>query len=300
MSNILTILGSQVFGWVDHRISGLNDRQILVGQLGPLIAFLVFFAVLPVAFVFIWSFWGYEGGEFVLLFSIDNYVRAIGRLGTVLFSTRIALITVVLSVGVGYPVAYFVYRFVSEKNRLPILLLLVFPFILNRLVKIFALTTLLSTRGPVNQILFFMEPLNLVHRELAVYIGMVNDTVPIAIVLIYISLERIDKDLLSASYDLGASGIHTFRKITLPLSAPGIVAAAILIFVITLGDEAIPEIMGGVGTYTIGIMMLSIFDAGQIPLAGAVSVFTLIIIGALLYLGQRFANIMALFEEIES
>jgi spermidine/putrescine transport system permease protein len=129
---------------------------------------------------------------------------------------------------------------------------------------------------------------------------MVNGALPIAITLSYISLERINTDLLEASYDLGASGIYTFRKITLPLSAPGVVAAAILIFVITLADEAIPQIMGGMGTYTVGMMMVSVFNSQQIPLAGAISVIILLIVGIILAVGQQFTAVKSLFEEIET
>lgn len=290
---------SRLFGWVDERLARLSDRQILIAQLAPIMTILFLFAVLPLVFIFLWSFWEYEGGEFVITFSVDNYLLALNRLGTILSSTKIALVVIVLSITLGYPVAYFIYRFVSEKNRLPILLILVIPFIVNRLLKIFSLVDFMATRGPLNQLLFFAEPLRfLVHTEISTYIGMVNDTLPLAIVLIYISLERIDPDLLAASYDLGGSGLYTFRKITLPLSAPGVIAASILIFVVAIGDVAIPELMGGVNTYTVGMMMSAVFDAQQIPLAGSVSVITLLMIGILLYIGQRYANIMALFEEI--
>lgn len=301
LKTLITTLYADGLVWVDRRISGLTDRQVLLLQLGPAVSILLLFALIPVALVFLWSFWTYEAGEFVITITLDNFRIALARYGTVWTSTRIALITVFLAVCLGYPVAYFVWRFVNEENRIPILLLLVIPFIINRLIKIFAMTNLLAARGPINTLLFFMEPVRfLIHTELAVYIGMLSDTLPIAIVLIYISLERINTDLLSASYDLGGSHLYTFRRVTVPLSAPGVVAASILIFVIAIGDEAIPEIMGGAGIYTIGMMMLRVFDALQIPLAGAISVLTLITIGVLLYLGQRFANIMALFEEIES
>lgn len=297
---LITNLSARLFAPVDEQVAQLNDRQILGMQFAPLMAILFLFAVLPVAFILLWSFWSYEGGEFVMTFTLSHYEAAFSRLNTILTTTRISLVAIVLTISAGYPVAYFVYRFVSEENRLPILLVLVVPFIVNRLLRIFSLVDLMSTRGPLNTLLFFMEPIQfLVHTEISLYIGLLNDTLPIAIVLIYLSLERIDESLLNASYDLGGSGLYTFRKVTLPLSAPGVVAASILIFVITIGAGSMPEIMAGMNTYTIGVMMLSIFDAQQIPLAGAVSVITLGVIGILLLLGQRYANIMALFEEIE-
>lgn len=299
LNTLIANANSRVFGTVDERLAELSDHQTLALQLAPLFVVLVGFAFLPVVAVVVWSFMGYEGGRFVMILSLDSYTRALKRIGTVVTSARIALVSVVLTVSVGYPVAYFIYRFVEERNRTPVLLILVIPFVVNRLLKIFALVDILSTRGPLNALLFFTSPLDfLIFSEISVYIGVLNDTLPVAIVLIYLSLERIDTKLLEASYDLGGSSLHTFRKVTLPLSAPGVVAASILIFVIAIGDASIPELMAGMGVYTLGIEIASIFNAQQIPLAGAISVITLVVVGGLLYLGQRYANIMALFEEV--
>jgi spermidine/putrescine transport system permease protein len=301
LSTLLTTVTARLFDPIDERIARMSDRQIMAAQLAPLVGLLFVFAVLPVLFVLLWSFWGFEGGDFVITFAPENYEAAFGRIGTIVESARIGLIAIVLTICAGYPAAYFIYRFVSERNRLPILLILVIPFIVNRLLRIFSLVDILSSNGPFNTLLFFIEPIEfLVHTEISLYIGLLNDTLPIAIILIYLSLERIDEDLLQASYDLGGSGLYTFRKVTLPLSAPGVVAASILIFVIAIGASSIGEIMGGVNVYMVGVMMLSIFDAQLIPLAGAVSVILLSVVGILLYLGHRYANIMALFEEIES
>lgn len=287
---------------IRREFSRRTDRELLYGQSVLPVLFLLFFAVLPVLFIVVTSFLRYSNElGYILTFTLENYqnILSTGRINVVLFTIRIGIITALLAVIIAYPISYFVYRFISERNKMVVLLILVLPFIVNRVIRIQVLTFALSTNGLINHLLFFLPPLELLHRELALYIGFLSDTIPISIILIWISLERIDTSLLRANADLGGSRLFALRKIILPLGAPGVVASIILIFSIVVGGVVVPQLLGGPDIQTTGQMLASTFNASRFSLASAISVFSILTIGFLLAGGQRIGNIMTLFEEFD-
>jgi len=283
-------------------INRRTDRELLYGQSILPILFLLLFGVLPVIFIVMTSFMRYSNElGYIVTVTLENYqsIFESGRINVVFFTIRVGLVTAVLAVAIAYPISYFVYRYVSEKNKIIILLILVLPFIVNRVIRIQVLTFALSNNGLVNQMLFFLPPLDLLHRELALYLGFLSDTIPISIILIWISFERIDKSLLRANADLGGSRLFALRKIIFPLGAPGVVASVILIFSVVIGGVVVPQLFGGPDIQTTGQMLASTFNASRFPLASAISVFTILAIAALLLVGQRVGRIMTLFEEFD-
>lgn len=283
----------------------LSDRELIAGQFLPPALFILISTGLPVFLLFLWSFWSYDtqAGQFVTEFTLANYSAFFdeARYTAIIRTLRIAVVVVVLTNVVAYPAAYTVYRFVNENNQLPVLMILVIPFIINRMLRIWSLTWLLSNRGGINQLLPFEDPIQWwLYTDSSVYMGLVIDTLPIAIMLIWLSLGRVDKTLLNASYDLGASPLQTFRKVTLPLTKTGLAASSILIFIFVMGSTSIPSFMGGPSMQTTGSMISSLFSVLQLPLAGVVATITVIVIMTILVVGEYFFDILTLFEEVES
>jgi ABC-type spermidine/putrescine transport system permease subunit I len=265
------------------------------------VTFLVAFAVIPIAFIFVWSFWRYEAGNFIPAFTTEHYEGIVngGRIDPIVFTLRTAVIVIVLDLALAFPVSYYIYRYVSENRKVAFVILLVIPFAINRLLRLQALSFLLSRNSVINQLVFFVDPVSLGNSELGMIIGFLNDTLPIGIAAIWLSLERIDESLLHASYDMGASRFDTFRWVILPLSSPGVAATSILVFVLVMGSAQIPDQLGGSGVQTVGQMLFSTFNALQFPLAGAISLVVLAMIGVLILIADRYANLMALFQELE-
>jgi len=267
--------------------------------------FVFLFIVLPVLLMVLWSFWTYDtgAGRFVMEFTLQNYISFVseGRYPAVVRTLQNALVTVFFTNILAYPAAYAIYRFIDEDRQLPVLMILVIPFIINRLLRIWALTFLLSNGGAINQFLFFMEPISVwLYTSWSVYLGLILNSLPIAIMLIWLSLGRINEDFLQASYDLGASPFYTFRRVTLPLSKTGLAASSMLIFVFVMGTTAIPSFMGGPASQTTGSMISSLFRVLRLDLAGATAIITLVIIFLVLTIGQYFGDVLTVFEEIES
>lgn len=276
-------------------------RRAKTLQLLPAVLFVTVFALVPVAFVFVWSFWEYQDGTFVQVFTLDHYVAVYREhLDTIASTFRITLTSIAINVVVAYPVAYFIYRFLDEDRQLAFLLLLLIPAIVARPIRIYLWSLFVTRNGPLNQLLFFAEPIGVfLYNEFALYVGLLGDLLPIGITLIWISLRRIDEALLSASYDLGASPAQTFRRVTLPMSAPGIAAASIIMSVLSIGVVTIPQMLGGPNVQSVGQLLLTLYQGFQFPLAGAISITLLGLVGALLLVVQRLTDVMTLFEEIE-
>jgi spermidine/putrescine transport system permease protein len=174
------------------------------------------------------------------------------------------------------------------------------PAIVARPIRIYLWSLFVTRNGPLNQLLFFLDPIGVfLYNEFAMYVGLLGDLLPIGITLIWISLRRIDESLLSASYDLGASPAQTFRRVTLPMSAPGIAAASIIMSVLSVGVVTIPQMLGGPSVRSVGQLLLTLFRNFQFPLAGAISITLLCLVGALFLVVQRVTDLTTLFEEIE-
>lgn len=275
-----------------------HSRQL---QLLPAMLFITVFALVPVAFIFVWSFWQYDGG-LVPAFTLEHYAAVYqDHLDIVLSTFRLTFTSIFINAVAAYPVAYFVYRYLDEEKQLAFLLLLLIPAIVARPIRIYLWSLFVTRNGVLNQLLFFTEPISVfLFSEFAMYVGLLADLLPIGITLIWISLRRIDEELLAASYDLGASSFQTFRRVTLPMSAPGIAAASIIMSVLSIGIITIPQLLGGPSVQSVGRVLLTLFQGFQFPLVGAISVTILCVVGLLLAVVQRLTNITALFEEIEA
>jgi putrescine transport system permease protein len=191
-------------------------------------------------------------------------------------SIKIALISTIFAIFLGYPLAYFIST-CSPKWRLTFLMLVMLPFWSSFLIRIYAWIILLSPTGIINSFLMHLDiiktPLPLGNNFFAVIIGIVYCYLPFMILPLYASLQKIDPSLLEAAYDLGCRPFKAFCKVTLPLSMSGILSGSMLIFIPAVGEFVIPELLGGPETLTIGkILWGEFFHNRDWPISAAIAV----------------------------
>ncbi|WP_028535303.1 ABC transporter permease subunit [Paludibacterium yongneupense] len=194
---------------------------------------------------------------------------------TYLSSLRMALISTVCCLLIGYPVAYCIAR-ARESIRGTLMMLVMLPFWTSFLIRVYAWVAILKNDGLLNNFLMWIglisTPLRLYHTDWGVYIGMVYSYLPFMIMPLYAHLVKMDLTLLEAANDLGAKPWKSFMLITLPLSRNGIIAGSLLVFIPAVGEYVIPELLGGSDTLMIGrVMWEEFFNNIDWPMASAVT-----------------------------
>jgi spermidine/putrescine transport system permease protein len=235
----------------------VRDRLSSVFAL-PGLGWLVLFFLVPLGFILIVSLGDHDRFGRVLLNSpsLDNYRAALDPvfLRPAWNGLRYAAATTILCLVVGYPIAYWISRYGGSHKTL-LLVLVMLPFWTSYLIRTYAWITILGDNGVVNSVLQAIglteEPVILLNTDLAVVLGMTYGFVPFAILPLFVSIDRLDESLVAAARDLYASGRQAFRHVTLPLTMPGIIAAAILTFIPAVGDYVTPDLLGGAQTTTI-------------------------------------------------
>ncbi len=223
--------------------------------------------------------------NFVLLTEDDLYWKAY------LSSLKIAVISTVLTLLVGYPIAYGMAR-APEEWRPTLMMLVILPFWTSFLIRVYAWMGILSNEGLLNQFLQWLglinDPLTILNTTTAVYIGIVYTYLPFMILPIYAALDRLDDSLNEAAEDLGCSRMQAFWLVTIPLSKNGIIAGSFLVFIPALGEFVIPSLLGGSGTLMIGkVLWEEFFNNRDWPVASAVAVILLLILVIPIVLFQR-------------
>ena len=226
--------------------------------------------------------------NFVWLTEDDLYWKAY------VSSLQIAVISTVLTLLVGYPIAYGMARAAREWQP-TLLMLVVLPFWTSFLIRVYAWQSILATEGLLNQFLLWIgvigAPLTILNTNTAVYIGIVYTYVPFMILPIYAALEKMDDSLLEAAEDLGCSRFSAFWLVTVPLSRQGIIAGCFLVFIPAMGEFVIPSLLGGSGTLMIGkVLFEEFFNNRDWPVASAVAVVLLLILVVPIVLFQRSAE----------
>jgi len=225
--------------------------------------------------------------------SLDNYARTLDAtfLPTFLNSVRYSLIVTILSLAIGYPVAYWISRY-GGRHKALLVVIVMLPFWTSYIIRTYAWMIMLRDNGVVNSILQALgitsEPIILLNTDLAVILGMTYGFLPFAILPLFVSIDRMDASLVAAARDLYASGRAAFLHVTLPLTMPGIVAASILTFIPAMGDFVTPDLLGGADTTTIAKVIQEIFLEGRDWPYGAALGFVLMVVtlgGTLLALG---------------
>jgi len=238
-----------------------------------------------------------ENGTVQLTLHLSNYIRVFTDpsgiyINAFLSSIRIAAVSTIFAILIGYPMAYAIAR-APEKWRNILLMLVILPFWTSFLLRVYALSGFLRGEGVINNTLavFGIAPLTMMQTDFAVYVGIVYSYLPFFILPLYTNLVKLDPALLEASADLGARPIRTFLSITLPLSMPGVVAGAMLVFIPAIGEFVIPSLLGGPGTQMIGrILWDEFFAKTNWPRAAALAITMLIIVVIPIMLMQRAQN----------
>lgn len=197
-------------------------------------------------------------------------------------SLEIAGISTLLTLLIGYPLAYAIAR-AAHELRLILLLLVVLPFWTSSLLRTYAWMGLLKDTGPLNQLMLALglvdAPLAILNTNLAVYIGIVYNYLPFMVLPLVANLVRLDPTLLEAAADLGAKPWVAFFRVTVPLSMPGIIAGSMLVFIPALGEFVIPDLLGGPDSLMIGrLLWTEFFSNTDWPLASAVAIAMLALI----------------------
>ena len=230
-------------------------------------------------------FAGLDFENFTFLTTDDLYWKAY------LSSLQIAAISTVLTLLVGYPIAYAMAQSPDEW-RPTLMMLVILPFWTSFLIRVYAWMGILSNEGFLNQFLIWTgvisEPLTILNTNTAVYIGIVYTYLPFMILPIYAALEKLDSSLLEAAEDLGCSRLTAFWLVTVPLSKQGIIAGCFLVFIPALGEFVIPSLLGGSQTLMIGkVLFEEFFSNRDWPVASAVAVILLLILIIPIVLFQR-------------
>ena len=262
--------------------------------LAPLLLWLILFVIVPTIMLVILSLGEQKGlGTIQFTFTLKNYARAFDWtwLKVLLTSVGYALLTTVICIVIGYPVAYFVGRS-SERMRNILLTLVMIPFWTSFLIRTYAWITILSKEGMVNAFLvsakIIPEPIGVLYTPFASVLGLVYNYLPFMILPIYTSVERLDSALIEAAYDLGAGPLRSFSQVIIPLTQPGIAAGALLVFIPSIAMFAITNLMGGGDPPTIGDVIYKQFTAGRNqPFGAALGCLLLLIFFFSLWLTRR-------------
>lgn len=255
----------------------------------------ILFILLPLAAFLTYSFFSVSQGTIHYDLTLLNYQRFFTDpvfLPVFWRTCLLCLEVAVLAVAFGYPVAYFLAG-LEGRRKYTLLLLLMVPLLMSYVIKIYAIRSILGGNGFLNRALLALglidHPLTIfVYNLNAVLLTLTALLIPFAVLPIFLSLERIPRNLLEASADLGASNLQSFTRIVLPLSLPGTVTAATFVFVLAIGDFLTPQMVGGLSGFTFGRIIYSQFGtAFNWPFGSALSVILAAVVILAIVAGAR-------------
>src|SRR5438270_1527532 len=217
-------------------------------------------------------------------FALDSYQQLANPLYVNIFlvTLRMALIGTLACLVVGYPLAYFLATRAGRYRTL-LLLLIIVPFWTSFLIRTYAWETILDPQGALSQALQALgvihQPLQVLYSQVAIFIGILYNYLPLMVFPLYVALERMDKRLVEASKDLGAGRLSTFRQVTLPLTLPGVVTGCLLVFIPLTGEYLIPTILGGSKNIFMGNLIANQFlEARDWPFGAVLGVAVIILL----------------------
>ncbi len=270
-----------------------EKRLAVLASVGPYAAETLLLVVLPLLYVCLMSIMtrpSYGGVEFTVSFNGYRALFEKAYLVAIWNSVRMSLVSTVIILLVSYPMAYMLSR-CSRRVASNLIILMMIPYFTNSLIRLYSYITLFNTKGILTGILDRLGmtwSADFLYSESAVVLGLVYVCIPYAVLPMYSSIERMDKALLEASYDLGVGRVKTFFRITLPMTMPGVYAAAIISFVPSIGNYFVADVLGGSKTLLIGNLIKDQFMSSRNwPLGSALSVFLIAGTMILVYLYAR-------------
>ncbi|MCG6897068.1 MAG: ABC transporter permease subunit [Thiocapsa sp.] len=240
-----------------------------------------------------------EDGLLQIQLNLQNFLL-VGEdslyLSAFLNSLQVALISTLLCLLLGYPMAYAIAT-APERLRVVLLMLIILPFWTSFLIRVYAWIGILKSNGLLNDFLIWLglidSPLTILHTQTAVYIGVVYSYLPFMILPLYANLTRLDHGLLEAAADLGCRPFCGFMRVTLPLSMAGIVAGSMLVFIPVVGEFVIPDLLGGPQSLMVGkLLWTEFFSNKDWPLASALAIVMLALLVIPFVMMQRWQQRM--------
>jgi spermidine/putrescine transport system permease protein len=259
--------------------------------LAPAGIFFFFLLILPLVVMLVFSFGERAAtGGYVPTFTFDNYLNLPARGKAFLNTLTLAPLGTLLTAIIAFPMAYFLAVKVPPKWRVVMLVLVMAPFWTSQLMRYYAWIMILGSKGlPAWLAWIGITDIRLLNTPTAVLIGAVYGFLPLMVPPIYVSLEKLDKRLLEASADLGATPWRTFWQITLPLALPGVATGSMLVFILLMGDYILPQYLGGGKVYFIGNALVDLFlQSRNWPYGAAVSVALVAIMFVTIFFYMRF------------
>ncbi|MDQ7026194.1 MAG: ABC transporter permease [Anaerolineae bacterium] len=261
----------------------------------PAIFWLGVFFILPLFTIVVISFMSRgAGGVAELPYTLAHYDRTFGVFSVILIrSIRIASITTIVCLFIGYPLAFFISTRKNRNFQNLCLFFIILPFWTNFLVRTYAWRILLGDAGTINAILlswgWIEEPLRLLNTEFAVLVGLIYGFFPFMVLPIYASIERFDFKFVDAAHDLGANDWTTFWRVVFPMTLPGVLAGSALVFIPSVGAFITPDLLGGTRGLMIGNLISRQFGgSGNMPLGSALSVVMMAVVLLTLLVYVRF------------
>ena len=241
--------------------------------------------LIPLGSFLSYSFFTVDGTDIIHSFSLFNYKEfIIGEIYINTFVTTIflALTVMFICIFLGYPVAYFLARY-AGKYKYAILLMLIIPLFMSYIIKIYMMRSILGYSGLINKVLKMLglidKPLEFfLWNQNAVIITLVVILLPLIIIPTFTSLEKIPRNIIEASFDLGCKPFQAFRHVIFPIGFPGLVVGSIFVFILALGDFVTPQLVGGTSGFTYGKIIYSNFGmAFNWPFGAALASILLIV-----------------------
>jgi spermidine/putrescine transport system permease protein len=267
-------------------------RRVLV--LGPALGWWTVLLVAPVVLILAYSVFqrGTYGGV-VYDFTWDNFTRAVDPLylDVLWFSVRVSLEATALALLIGYPAAWFIATR-PPRWRTALLVIVILPFWTSMLIRTYAWIVLLNDEGLINKSLasagVIGAPLDLLYNEFAIVLGLLYGYLPLMILPLYAAIERLPADLKEASSDLGASSIRTFWHVVLPLTRTGVAAGCLFVFVPSLGNFIVPDLLGGGRRQMVGnLIQVQFLKARDWPFGATLALAVIALMAIVLFVQAR-------------
>ncbi len=258
----------------------------------PYVVWISIMVVMPMILIMLYAFTKEGNAVTDFVFTLDNFKKFFAdgtNLSILLRSLKVAVITTIVCILLGYPAGYFISK-CADGVRMRWILLITFPTWINMLVRTYAWVGILSDDGLVNSFLNLIGigTIKMLNTDFAVILGMVYNFLPFMIIQIYTSLAKLDKSLLEAAADLGANRRKSFMKVTLPMSVPGIISGITLVFLPAVSSFCIPNMLGSSKYVMIGTLIENKFlHAGDWNFGSAISLIMVVIIIVSMYITKK-------------
>ena len=258
----------------------------------PYVAWIAVMIVAPMLMIVLYAFTTAGNDVTTIRFTLDNFARFFSDqvfLDVLWRSLFIAVITTIICVLVGYPIAYAIAQRSEKSNRFWVLVITM-PTWINMMVRTYAWVGILQDGGLINSLLglFGIGPFKMMYTTFAVVLGMVYNFIPFMILQIHTSLTKMDKSYLEAAADLGANKVQSFLRVTLPLSLPGVLSGITLVFLPAVSSFFIPKLLGG-GQYVLigNVIETQFLTSGDWNFGSAISLIMAVIIMISMYITRK-------------